>query len=251
MLHQFGWFPVTVERPKRSETYILHGARYDDVNREVAVDDDYQARFFGVDQVAAFNDQEFRFTNEYGEPIVIRPTRPADAASWDRVNSRIDLPVEIIGAIMTFNTTDPSVTAAVDAQGDVHTMVLETSVGLYARYSRSWIKMTDISPIEQLDIVDVPADDLEIYDQADDAGQTVNIRFLHPVDQPALGTVEVTPTVMAASAAPVVASVADLADAAVFAANNPESRWYVERRWRVLGGRSTGVTLPWLHEEES
>ena len=44
--------------------------------------------------------------------------------------------------------------------------------------------MTDISPIETLDIVDVPDSDLEHYDMADDLGKSINIRTSHRSTSP-------------------------------------------------------------------
>ena len=246
-VHQFAWYPVTVERPRRGWLGIVHGARYDDVQLEVALADDYQARFFGVGKVLTQSLNEFRFLNEYDEPIVLRPTRADDAAAWDRTTLRIPLPVEIIGAIMTNSIPEPSIAAAVDDGGDVHTMVLETGMGLYARYARSWIRMTDISPIEPLSIVNVPASDLDIYDQADDQGRTVNINDLNPIEAPVISAVDVTPPAepVQASALPIlVASVDDLPTAIAHAASpeGAESRWYVGRRARALGWTDP---LPW------
>ena len=92
---------------------------------------------------------------------------------------------------------------------------------------------------------------MDIYDAADQRGDTVNIAYLHPVDQPSPTAVSVTPATPAATVpptpAPVIASVVDLPDAVVYANTNTESRWYVERRWRTLGGEETGITLPWLN----
>ena len=246
---KFAWFPVTMERPLTNRVLLANAAFYDPDIREAAVEDDYSGHEYTVATVVALSDQEFRFLTETDEMIILRPTRPDDAAASDRFANRIPLPVEIIGAVMTNAIAEPTVAAAVDEQGQVHTMILETGLGLYARYSATWIRMTDISPIEQLDIINVPADDLDIYDNADQRGETVNIRYLHPLEQPNLAGIEVTPPApVIASVAPIIASVADLGDAVEYAASNPEARWYVERRWRSLGGEQTGVTLPWLDE---
>lgn len=253
MEQKFGWFPVTMERPLTGRVLIVNAAFWDPDTREAAVEDGYGGHEYGVGTILALNDQEFRFRIDgTDELVVLRATRPDDAASWDRLTSRIDLPTEIIGAIMTDSITEPTIAAATDDQGDVHTMILETGLGLYARYAASWIRMTDISPIEQLDIVDVPADDLTIYDEADQRGDTVNIRYLHPVEQPSLSAVSTTPTPVVTAAAvaqaPVVTSAADLPDAVTYATANPSSQWYVTRRARALGWTEP---LPWEQEEQS
>jgi hypothetical protein len=251
--HTFPWFPITFEVPAQNILWIGEAARYDHDENIVYIDDGYQARTFFVGAVDVLNENEMRWrslTND--EPMRIRPTVAADAARWNYPGSLgIPLPTEIIGAIMTNTVPPPTLSAAVDDEGTVHTMILETGMGLYARYSASWIRMTDISPIEQLDIIDVPADDLDIYDAADQRGDTVNIRFLHPVEQPHISAVDIASPAAAitvASAAPVIiSSAADLPDAVEHANTNVESRWYVERRWRSLGGPDTGITLPWLN----
>jgi hypothetical protein len=251
MLRKFGWFPVTYERDGRV-TSIVNAVFHDPIEGEVTIDDGYDQRDLGVDRIIALSDQEFQFVSSGGAKVTLRQTVAADAASWDRLALRIDLPVEIIGAIMS-NTinAEPVITAAIDDDGDVHTMVLETALGLYARYARTWIRMGDISAIESLEIVSVPPDDLEIYDQADDAGQTSNIRYMHPVSQPHLAAIDVAPaptpvTAGAAMAvgAVVITSAADLPDAIAFAATDAGagSRWYVTRRARALGHADT---LPW------
>lgn len=253
MEQRFAWFPVTMERPLTNRILIVNAAFWDPDSREAAVEDGYGGHEYGVATILALSENEFRFTTDVNdELIVLRPTRPDDAASWDRLSNRIPLPTEIIGAIMTDAIPEPSISAAVDEQGDVHTMLLETGLGLYARYAASWIRMTDISPIEQLDIVNVPADDLTIYDQADQRGDTVNIRYLHPVDMPSPGGTAVTPepaptVAAAAGSAPgtiVVNSPADLPDAIAFAAtqSGAASRWYVARRAKALGYTDR---LPW------
>jgi hypothetical protein len=248
----FPWFPVTLERPTLDILWIGQAAHYDSEAEVVIVDDAYQGRLFDVAVVDVLNNNEMRWRGLMDEPYIIRPTRPDDAERWDW-SLRIPLPTEIIGAILTTNMPSPTLAAAVDAQGDVHTMILETGVGLYARYSASWIRMTDISPIEQLDIVEVPPDDLNIYDAADQRGNTVNVAYLHPLNPPSKTAVDVTPepaVPTVASVAPVatVASVADLPDAVEFGLINPDSRWYITRRWKALGGEATGVVLPWENE---
>ena len=68
---------------------------------------------------------------------MFRPTRPDDAEPWTiQLYLRIPLPVEIIGGILSTPSSTPSIAAAVDDNGDVHTIILETDTGLYARFSR-------------------------------------------------------------------------------------------------------------------
>jgi hypothetical protein len=244
----FAWYPVTMQRHDGRTTLLANRAFYDDAAREVTVEDDYSGHEYSVDQLFSLDENEFRFATETGERIVLRATIPEDAAASDRFSLGIPLPVEIIGAIMSNTIREPTISAAVDDDGDVHTMILETGVGLYARYSRTWILMTDISPIEQLDIVDVPATDLEHYDMADDQGKTISIRDLSPITQP--GQLAVGPSrteTLTASSTPgmiLVSSAADLPDAIAYAATDAGAgaRWYVTRRAKALGWEEA---LPW------
>jgi len=246
-------FPITMERRDGRLIRLANAAFYDEATREALVEDDYSGHWYSVDTLVAMDESQLRFVTETGEKIVLRPTRPDDAAASDRFTLGIPLPVEIIGALMTNTIPEPTISAAVDDDGDVHTMILETGVGLYARYSRQWIPLIDISPIEQLDIVDVPATDLEHYDMADDIGKTISIRDLSPINPPAasaIGPNRATPPPPAVTASAdagmiVITSAGDLPDAVAWGESHPAARWYISRRWRALGGPDTGVTLPW------
>ncbi|HET9667223.1 MAG TPA: hypothetical protein VFP09_10720, partial [Desertimonas sp.] len=142
----FPWFPVTFERPKHDFLAIVVGAHYNDDAGIVWIEDEYQGHLFTVGSVDVLNDQEMRWHSVEDEELIVRPTRPDDAERWDNVALRIPLPTEIIGAILTHAIPPPTISAAVDDEGQVHTMILETAAGLYARYSATWIRMDDISP---------------------------------------------------------------------------------------------------------
>ncbi len=244
-------FPVTMERKDGRLIYLVNEAFYDEHAREARIDDDYAGKFMAVDTVVLDSDNEFRFLDDSGDKVVLRPTRPDDAAASPMFSLGIPLPVEIIGAFMTGTISEPSISAAVDDEGDVHTMILETGTGLYARYSRQWILLSDISPIESLDIVDVPGSDLEHYDMADDVGKVISIRDLSPINPPAASATgpsraEPPPAVTAsASAMIVVASAADIPEAIAWAEGHPESRWYVARKAQALGW---AAPMPWADQ---
>jgi hypothetical protein len=230
---------------------FVNAAFYDDEAREAGVSWEYDTKDWVVNTVELQTNEELRFTTPLGNRLVFRQTRPEDAAvSTQFPRIRIPLPVDIIGALMTNAITTPTITAAIDDTGDVHTMVLETGMGLYARYARSWIRLTNLGPIEQLEVVDVPPGDLEAYDQADDKGTTINIRDLNPIEAPAITAISVTPAPETVTAGAqfghniLISSAADLDDAIAYAATDEgaESRWYVTRRARALGHTDP---LPW------
>jgi hypothetical protein len=240
----FAWSPTTMELPDQGRLFIVENARYDDVESEVGVEDGYQVRWIGVGEVESLDQNEMRFTNENGTRYVLRPTTPEDGAAWD-YGIRIPLPVEIIGAMMSNNIQNPTLAAAVDDEGDVHTIVLETGMGLYARYGRNWLRLGDISSLDQLEMIAVPSTDLEHYDMADEQGNMLSINDLNPIDQPVESVDLTAPEPVTAAAAPVLIASADDLPAAIERAATDEgadARWYVTRRARALGWTEP---LPW------
>ena len=263
-MKRFPWFPVTVERPDTPvPTSVAFEALYwDDADDAggaglavVAWDD--RSREFNVEQVLTLSPQEFRFLTDSGQLVVIRPSRPEDSDTG-QFNARYPLPTEIMGAIMNGATPDnTSISAAIDSDGDVHTVVLETGLGLYARYSRTWHRLTDLTPIENLNIVTIDDADLNLYDDADSAGNMVNITDLHPAEQETIEVIQSREAPQSVTAAAlrqdtvhviVVASADDIPRAVAYAATDAGagSRWYVARRARKLGYEAA---FPW--EEES
>jgi len=256
-MRRFAWTPVAVERSDPHAINRFGGpvvlavaAIYYEADRLLIIEDGYEGRTLVVGTVLADSPQEFRFRSaDRDELIVVRPVRADDGVA---LPMRIPLPPEIIGGIMAGTTPQPTLSAAVDDQGDVHTMVLETATGLYARFSRNWLLMADIGPIEQLQIVAVDPEDLEHFDMADDAGNTISIRELTPINEPSIsatGPSRSNPppeSPVTAGAAPMVtvASAADLPDAIAYAAtqDGAGSRWYVARRAKALGHTDP---LPW------
>jgi len=252
------WTPVAVDRSDihaqtryRSPVTLAIAAFYDDHDRLLIIEDGYEGRILAVGTIIDDSPQEFRFRSaDRDELIVVRPVRADDAAT--AMPLHIPLPPEIIGGIMAGTTPQPTLSAAVDDQGDVHTMVLETATGLYARFSRNWLLLSDITPIEQLQMVAVDPEDLEHYDMADDSGKTISIRDLTPTNEPSISATGPSRTAsppavpVTAGAAPLitVASAADLPDAIAYAATQEGagSRWYVARRAKALGHTDP---LPW------
>jgi hypothetical protein len=130
----------TGERPR-----IKYGAGYDPddfagpLGGVIYAGFDGDARFYSVAEILGDTDQEFRFTNNDGTVVVVRPTVPSDAERGRQFPTLpFDLPVDLIGAIVT-TTVEPDsavLTAATDNEGDVHTVLLETPLGIHARYGK-------------------------------------------------------------------------------------------------------------------
>jgi hypothetical protein len=244
------WFPAVMERRGRVE--LLWAVYRDDITREWIVEDQYQGYPLVVSEMIEDTPKQVRFITDDGQETLLREAVPEDAARAITLSTTIPLPVEIIGAIMSDTTADPTISAAVADDGEVHTVILETGLGLYARYSRNWIRLADISAIDQLSIVAIPETDLEHYDQADEAGNTVNIRDLSPIVttedsvDTSLPPAEPAEPVTAGgrNISLVITSAADLPTAIEYAATpaGEASRWYVARRARALGWKEA---LPW------
>lgn len=256
----FAWYPVTVERPGSQVPFSIGSrAEYEPGDGDVGtlyLDWPGETHDYDVEAVEALDAEQFRFTTGSGQYVVVRQTLPDDGELVDQfLPWKIPMPTEVLGALLQSTIPLPNLSAAVDQQGDVHTLILETNLGLYARYSRTWIRMPDATPIENLSIVDVPASDLDAYDEADSAGDALHITDLHPAAAEVAEYIETEPAtpppVTAATAPPtrtiIIASLADMDEGVAYAAT-PEgrsSRWYLERRGRALGW--TG-TYPWQAE---
>lgn len=253
------WSPVTIEtdgQPPRIRVVARYLPDTQEGGPKGAVlhaGADASATWSSVAEVVADNSEEFRWRTENGLEFVARATVPADAANGGQFPSLpIDLPVEVIGAIVNgaIVPSDAYVSAATDADGDVHTMVLVTPLGLYARYSKQWIKLTDVSTISHLNVVDVAPDDVNAYDEADTNGEMVNITDLTPVEAAAVEFIEpeTTPAAPLTASVPtravIVASLDDAPAAIAFAQSDEGrgSRWYVGRRLKALG---YDKPLPW------
>lgn len=245
---RFSWYPVTIERPwSEVPITIASIAEYapdapeGGALGEVGIFFPAATQYALVDTIQALNDQQFVFTDPAGRQVTLRQTRADDAESWPEIWPRYPLPVEVIGALLQSTIPDPNLTAAVDGDGDVHTLILETNLGLYARYSRTWIRLADATPIEQLYIVDISPESLNAYDDADVKGEMVNIRDLNTAAGEANEVIPSAPTTPVTAAGAVrtviVASMADVPAAIEFAAtpDGAASRFYVERRAKALG----------------
>lgn len=251
----FPWAPVTVEMPGSGiPLSIAFNAYYDPEDQEssgkgsVGVEWEYDSKQFDVGEILNKSDQEMRIISTSGRLIIVRPTRPEDAAISGQFTQPYDLPVEVIGAIMTSAIpSDTNLTAAIDDEGDVHTCLLETNLGLFARYGGQWIKITDTAAIEHLNVVDIADDDLNLYDEADINGQMVNITAMTPTEREVTEVIQEPAQPVTASVptrAVVVASLDDVPGAIRYAESEEGrgSRWYVARRAKALGWTDP---MPW------
>lgn len=199
-------------------------------------------------------------TSPNGLPITVRATIEDDAVVLPSL-PRYPLPVPVIIGSITGENMDTHIEALVEDDGYVSTLLLVTDMGLYTRYSRTWIRLADVDLIDGLSSVEVYDEAVDVYDAADDVGQQVSIEGLPREDRDEVGLGElfvaesaprtfdpdgdkepVTASVMEAEL-PVIDTPEQLLAALETATEDESLRWYVERRAAALG---VEVELPWL-----
>jgi len=198
-------------------------------------------------------------TSPLGYQIVVRATIEDDAVALPSLPA-YPLPVPVIIGSITGENMDTHIEALVEDDGYVSTLLLVTDIGLYTRYSRTWIRLADVDLIDGLNSVEVYDGAVDVYDTADDVGQQVSIEGLPHEGRDAVGTGElfiaasaprtfdpdgdkepVTASVMEAEL-PVIDTSEQLLAALETARDDESLRWYIERRAAALG---VEVEMPW------
>ena len=196
-----------------------------------------------------------------GFPITVRTVEQDDTVGQAGFPA-FPLPVPVIGAILSGQNMDTHVEALVGDDGFVVTLLLVTDVGLWTRFSSQWLRLYDVTPISNLNSVDVEDTAVDLFDAADNSGNVLPISSYPgaekttglPVYQES-GTMIVSPTAQMTFTPesvtggggmlviPLLINTAEDLPAAIQAAANDESlRWYVERRARAL---APDTVLPW------
>jgi len=134
--------------------------------------------------------------------------------------------------------------AVVAADNTVATLMLETGVGTFVRYSGDWQLLgPDSGALEDMSLVAVGAGALTVWDAADSASTTISV-FDLPVPSDDGGddinpeadvNIETTAAIAASGTQiPQIEAVEDLDLGIRFANAHPDARWYVTRRARAL-----------------
>ena len=190
-------------------------------------------------------------------PVTVRLTQESDAVSAVSMSGglAIPLPLELLVALHSNEgATVPNLYAMSEDDGFVATMMLNSDTGLYVRYSSQWHKITDDDVVDGLNVTEVDGANLEMFDQFDRAGQLVHVSAMYKDGLPVqtydivpegplpVGEAPIMASGLATKQVPMLSSADDL-PAAIEAANeNPDLRWWVERRILALGLESD---LPW------
>jgi len=146
-----------------------------------------------------------------------------------------------------------SLDAVVAADNTVATLMLETGVGTFVRYSGDWQQLRDDSgALEDMALVSVAPGALDVWDAADSAGQTISV-FDLPLKGDGGETINPEPQVDLETAAAIAASgvsipqidtVEDLDLGIRYGNGHPEARWYVTKRARALAA-SARIPAHW------
>jgi hypothetical protein len=209
--------------------------------------------------------------NEF--PVQIREAMPSDAVGSPSISSTLPLPLEVISTMVSDDLDyygsgkTVSLHALTNDDGFVSTMLLMAPTGLYARYDRAWIRVEDPDVVDGRTVVDVRDEALVTYDDYDQVDQSVHVAMLPLVEGESVDSItpppepetpeptgadaadplpvtetEEPPAAPVTAAAVAVASVDDLLVAITAAAEDPDMRWYVEKRAKALGYEEP---LPW------
>lgn len=121
-----------------------------------------------------------------GLQMVVRATMEDDAVALPSLPG-YPLPVPVIIGSITGENMDTHIEALVEDDGYVSTLLLVTDMGLYTRYSRTWIRLADIDLIDGINSIEVYDGAVDVYDTADDVGQQVHIDGLPREGRDAVG----------------------------------------------------------------
>jgi hypothetical protein len=136
-----------------------------------------------------------------------------------------------------------SLDALVAADNTVATLMLETGMGTFVRYSGDWQLLSDSTgALEDLAVVPVAPGAVAVWDAADSASSTLSV-FDLPLVADDGSAINPEPSVDIETAAAIAASgisipqvqrVEDLDLGIRYANAHPEARWYVSKRARAL-----------------
>lgn len=190
-------------------------------------------------------------TSDGGQPYRFRDLDPYDAVKMSPAG--VPQPLSVVQAeVIRGGALAQSLDAVVAADNTVATLMLETGLGTFVRYSGDWQQLSeDSGALEDMALVTVGSGALAVWDAADSAGVTISV-FDLPV--PSAGDEDINPeavdeptvAAMAASGVqiPQIGRVEDLDLGIRYGDIHPNSRWYVTKRARALGA-SARIPAHW------
>lgn len=201
-------------------------------------------------------------TSDGGKIASIRALDPYDGITL-APTAGVPQPLEVIKAhvVRGGGMVAQELDAVVAPDNTVVTLMLDTGLGTYLRFSGDWQLLSPSSTaLDDTYIVPVSASALEVFDRADAARTTLSV-FALPRKETSDGEeIEINPepvgvqTTIPSEGGPVVASgamippvdtVEDLDVAVRFAHAHPQARWYVAKRAAALNA-SGKVPADWM-----
>ena len=213
-------------------------------------------------------------THETRAEVIVREIEPSDAM-MSPFNRGCSMPVDVIKNLIIFypEVPMPQLQAVEDDDGLTVTLLLIADTGMYARFSGAWQRI--MNPADFLDgytVEDVLDGAVDQWDRVDQVGKTLPVADLTSIQLPletqtVASPAEVTlprvvpaagelleeellllePDVTPGGAVPQIRVPEDIPAAIAMAEEDPEARWYVERRIRAFG-LEADYPLPWSND---
>ena len=196
------------------------------------------------------------------QTIRVRPLDPYDGVQ--RSGAGVAQPLDVMQAevLRGGGVVAQELTAVVAPDNTVVTLLLETGLGLYVRFSGDWqLLSSDSAALEDTFIMPVSPEAVEVFDKADMASVTLSAFDLPRVETLDNGVdIQITPepvglpavfpenggaVTAAGSMIPTVDTVDDLDVAIRVASAHPDARWYVVKRAKALGAEER-VPAGWI-----
>lgn len=193
------------------------------------------------------------YSTDNGE-LRVRALDPYDGVSL-APRAGVPQPLEVLQAevLRGGGVVAQELSAVVAPDNTVVTLMLETGLGIYVRYSGDWqLLSSDSEALDGYYIIPVSPEAVAVFDQADMADATLSAFDLPRTETfdngnsvnilpDAVGTDPVNPDLTAAQPVtagayiPPVDTVDDLDVAIRLASVNPDARWFVAKRAKALG----------------
>jgi hypothetical protein len=192
----------------------------------------YTVTLTGVEQVGGFTTGTVEGEDS---SVTIRAVEPYDAV--DMSPAGVPQPVDVVEAhvLRGGGMLAGEMDAAVSMDNNVVTLVLDTGLGLYVRYSGDWQLLPETSSsLDGLSLHPVAADAITVYDAADAAAQTVSIFDLPRTLDNYYTDANDREEPEAEVPGPTVAAIDSLLDLSNARVNRTSAAWYVRKRAEAL-----------------
>lgn len=204
----------------------------------------------------------FAITSSGGRTAAVRALDPYDGIMLAPA-AGVPQPLEVVKAHVAGSggMVAQELDAVVAQDNTVVTLMLDTGLGTYLRFSGDWQLLSASSTaLDDTYLIPVSASALEVFDRADAARTTLSVFALPRKESSDDGEIEINPDpvgvqttipreggamIAAGAMIPAVDTIDDLDTAVRFAHTHPQARWYVAKRAVALNA-SGKVPADWL-----